>query len=82
VLRSSIREYLCSEALWALGIPTTRAASLIVTDDLADRDPLYTGQQIKEKCAVVLRLAPTFFRFGSFEIFKPRDPYSGDQGPR
>jgi uncharacterized protein YdiU (UPF0061 family) len=70
VLRSSVREFLCSEAMWALGIPTTRAASLIVTDTLADRDLLYNGNVIKEKCAVVLRVAPTFWRFGSFEIFK------------
>ena len=34
VLRSSIREYLCSEAMWALGIPTTRAASLVVSDTI------------------------------------------------
>jgi len=81
-LRSSIREYLCSEALWALGIPTTRAGSLIVTDSLAERDPLYNGKKIMEKCAIVLRLAPTFFRFGSFEIFKPTDDLSGEAGPR
>ena len=82
VLRSSIREYLCSEAMWALGIPTTRAASLIVTDSLAERDPHYNGNKILEKCSVVLRLAPTFWRFGSFEIFKPTDGYSGKAGPR
>jgi serine/tyrosine/threonine adenylyltransferase len=66
VLRSSIREFLCSEAMFGLGISTTRAASLIVCDDLADRDPLYNGKAIKEKCAVVLRVAPSFIRFGSF----------------
>lgn len=81
VLRSSIREYLCSEAMWALGIPTTRAASLIVTDSLAERDPLYNGRKIMEKCAIVMRLAPTFLRFGSFEIFKPTDDLSGEGGP-
>lgn len=43
VLRSSIREFLCSEAMWALGIPTTRAGSLLVSDTLTERDPLYTG---------------------------------------
>ena len=80
VLRSSIREYLCSEAMWALGIPTTRAASLIVSDTLAKRDPLYTGKTIMEKCAVVLRLAPTLWRFGTFEIFKKADPYTGREG--
>ena len=70
VLRSSIREFLCSEAMWALGIPTTRAASLVLTDTLAERDPLYTGEVIDENCAIVMRVAPTFWRFGSFEIFK------------
>ena len=80
MLRSSIREYLCSEAMWALGIPTTRAASLIVTDTLADRDPFYNGNIIQERCAVVLRLAPTFWRFGSFEICK--GSFGGLEGPR
>ena len=46
VLRSSIREFLCSEAMWALGIPTTRAASLIVSDTTVARDKLYTGNPI------------------------------------
>ena len=73
VLRSSIREYLCSEAMWALGIPTTRAASLIVSETKVARDKLYTGNVIHEKCSVVMRLAPTFIRFGSFEIFKEKD---------
>lgn len=81
VLRSSIREYLCSEAMWALRIPTTRAASLIVTETLAERDPLYTGDRIYEKCAIVMRLAPTFWRFGTFEIFKPLEMTSGRKGP-
>ena len=81
VLRSSIREFLCSEAMWALGIPTTRAASLVVSDSTVARDKLYTGNVIKEKCAVVMRIAPTFMRFGSFEIFKEHDSYSGGVGP-
>ena len=66
VLRSSIREFLCSEAMWALGIPTTRAASLVVSDTTVQRDQFYNGNAIDEKCAVVLRVAPTFIRFGSF----------------
>ena len=81
VLRSSIREFLCSEAMYALGIPTSRAASLIVSDTTVARDKLYTGNVIHEKCAVVMRLAPTFIRFGSFEIFKGRDPMTGGAGP-
>jgi serine/tyrosine/threonine adenylyltransferase len=67
VLRSSIREFLCSEAMHYLGIPTSRAASLVVSDETkVKRDPLYTGQEIDEKCAVVMRVAPTFIRFGTF----------------
>lgn len=81
MLRSSIREYLCSEAMWSLGIPTTRAASLIVSDTTVKRDKLYTGNVIDEKCAVVMRVAPSFIRFGSFEIFKPVDNYTGEKGP-
>ena len=60
VLRSSIREFLCSEAMYGLRIPTTRAGTLVLTDDLTDRDLLYNGNVIKEKCAVVLRIAPSY----------------------
>jgi serine/tyrosine/threonine adenylyltransferase len=81
VLRSSIREFLCSEHLWSLGIPTTRALSLIGSDSTVQRDPLYSGNVIDEECAIVCRVAPTFFRFGSFEIFKSRDPLTGGSGP-
>jgi serine/tyrosine/threonine adenylyltransferase len=81
VLRSSIREFLCSEAMYALGVPTTRATSLIISDTTVARDKLYTGNVIQEKCAVVMRVAPTFIRFGSFEIFKETDPRSGGKGP-
>lgn len=74
VLRSSIREFLCSEAMHHLGIPTSRAASLVVSDiTKVKRDPIYSGNVIDEKCAVVLRVAPTFMRFGSFEIFLEED---------
>lgn len=81
VLRSSIREFLCSEAMHHLGIPTSRASSLVVSDSKVQRDPLYTGDVIWEPCAVVMRVAPTFFRFGSFETFKERDKMSGMAGP-
>jgi uncharacterized protein YdiU (UPF0061 family) len=81
VLRSSIREFLCSEHLWSLGIPTTRALSLVGSDTTVQRDPLYSGNVIYEQCAVVCRLSPTFLRFGSFEIFLPKDPLSGSMGP-
>lgn len=81
VLRSSIREYLCSEHLWALGIPTTRALGIVGSSSTAARDPMYNGQTIYEQCAVVSRIAPSFFRFGSFEIFKDTDYLSGSSGP-
>ncbi|XP_041833016.1 selenoprotein O2 isoform X2 [Melanotaenia boesemani] len=81
VLRSSIREFLCSEAMASLGIPTTRAASLVTSDLYVSRDPLNRGSRIPERCSVVLRLAPSFVRFGSFEIFLGRDEFSGLQGP-
>lgn len=55
VLRSSIREYLCSEALHALGVPTTRAATLVLSDSTVARDRNYSGDVLMEPCAVVLR---------------------------
>lgn len=81
VLRSSIREFLCSEAVFFLGIPTTRAGSLVTSDSRVIRDVYYSGNARLEKCSVVLRIAPTFLRFGSFEIFKPADEQTGRQGP-
>ncbi|SEK50073.1 Uncharacterized conserved protein YdiU, UPF0061 family [Aquimarina amphilecti] len=68
VLRSSIREYLCSEAMYHLGVPTTRALSLAITGDHVLRDILYNGNAAYEKGAVVSRVAPSFIRFGSFEV--------------
>jgi uncharacterized protein YdiU (UPF0061 family) len=81
VLRSSVREFLCSEHLWALGIPTTRALAIVGSDDTVARDPLYTGSVIREQCCVVSRVAPSFIRFGSFEIFKDYDSLTGHSGP-
>uniref|UniRef100_F7AHM4 Selenoprotein O n=2 Tax=Ciona intestinalis TaxID=7719 RepID=F7AHM4_CIOIN len=81
VLRSTIREFLCSEAIFHLGIPTTRAGTVVVSDDKVVRDMFYDGKAKLENCAVVLRLAPSFLRFGSFEIFKPIDPATGRGGP-
>lgn len=72
VLRSSIREYLCSEAMYHLGVPTTRALSLIKTGDLVTRDMLYNGNPADEIGAVVCRVSESFIRFGSFEIFASR----------
>lgn len=73
VLRSSIREYLCAEAMHHLGVPTTRSLSLIETGDPVLRDILYNGNPAYEKGAVVCRVAPSFIRFGSFEIFAARN---------
>lgn len=68
VLRSSIREYLCSEAMFHLGIPTTRALSLCLTGDQAIRDKSYDGNASFEPCAVVCRISPSFLRFGSIQL--------------
>lgn len=68
VLRSSIREFLCSEAMHHLGVPTTRALSLALTGDHVVRDMLYDGNAAPELGAVVCRVAPSFVRFGSFEL--------------
>ena len=72
VLRSSIREYLCSEAMFHLGVPTTRALSLSLSGDEVLRDVLYNGNPAHEKGAIVSRLAPSFIRFGNFEILAAR----------
>ena len=62
VLRSSIREFLCSEAMHGLGIPTTRALAIVASPDKVLREELETA-------AVVTRVAPSFLRFGHFEHF-------------
>ncbi len=68
VLRSSIREFLCSEAMHHLGVPTTRALSLVGTGEAVVRDMFYDGHPRPEPGAVVCRVAPSFIRFGSFEL--------------
>lgn len=73
VLRSSIREYLCSEAMRHLSIPTTRALSLALTGDDVLRDMLYDGNEAYEKGAIVSRVSPSFLRFGNYEIFAERN---------
>ena len=62
VLRSCIREYLCSEAMHSLGIPTTRALCVVGSEESVYREQVETG-------AMLLRLAPSHVRFGSFEVF-------------
>ena len=68
VLRSSIREFLCSEAMHHLCVPTTRALSLVTTGDAVVRDVLYNGNARPEPGAVVCRVAPSFLRFGNYEL--------------
>jgi uncharacterized protein YdiU (UPF0061 family) len=72
VLRSSVREFLCSEAMHHLGVPTTRALSLVTTGEEVVRDMLYNGNPRPELGAIVCRVAPSFIRFGNFEIFASR----------
>lgn len=72
VLRSSLREYVCSEAMFHLGVPTTRALALVGTGEPVIRDMFYDGHPGKEPGAIVTRVAPSFVRFGNFEIFAAR----------
>ena len=69
VLRSSIREYLCSEAMHALGVPTTRALCITGSDAPVRRETVETA-------AVVTRVAPSFIRFGHFEHFSHHDQHA------
>ncbi len=73
VVRSSVREFLCSEAMFHLGVPTTRALSLISTGQEVERDMFYDGHPKLEPGAIVCRLAPSFTRFGNFQIFASRN---------
>ena len=68
VLRSSVREFLCSEAMHHLGVPTTRALSLVATGEQVVRDMFYDGNPRPEPGAIVCRVAPSFIRFGNFEL--------------
>lgn len=72
VLRSSVREFLCSEAMHHLGVPTTRALSLMLTGEKVIRDMFYNGNPRAELGAVVCRVAPSFTRFGHFQILAAR----------
>lgn len=62
VLRSTIREYLCSEAMHGLGIATTRALGIVTSNDKIVREKL-------EPAALLTRIAPSHIRFGHFEVF-------------
>lgn len=72
VLRSSVREFLCSEAMFHLGIPTTRALSLVGTGEQVIRDMFYDGRPQAEPGAIVCRVAPSFLRLGNYELFTSR----------
>lgn len=69
VLRSTIREYLCSEAMAALGIPTTRALAIA-----GSAEPVY--RESVETAAVLTRIAPSHLRFGTFELFHYRGDFA------
>lgn len=75
VLRSSVREYLMSEAMYHLGIPTTRALSLAFTGEDVIRDMMYNGNPEYEQGAVVIRTAESFLRFGHFELMYAQQEY-------
>ena len=72
VLRSSVREFLCSEAMHALGIPTTRAGALVTSDTRVVRDKFYDGNAEEERASIVLRLSPTFIRYTVIPCFSLR----------
>jgi uncharacterized protein YdiU (UPF0061 family) len=76
VVRSSLREFLCSEAMHHLGVPTTRALCLVGTGEQVVRDMFYDGHPQYEPGAVVCRVAPSFLRFGNFEIFAARGDHA------
>ena len=73
VLRSSVREFMCSEAMHHLGTATTRALSLTATGAMIVRDMFYDGHPQAEPGAVVCRVAPSFVRFGNFQILVAHD---------
>jgi serine/tyrosine/threonine adenylyltransferase len=75
VLRSSIREFLCSEAMFHLGVPTTRALSLVGTGESVVRDMFYDGNAQMEPGAVVCRVSQSFLRFGNFQIHAAREEH-------
>lgn len=75
VLRSSVREFLCSEAMYHLGVPTTRALSLIASGEQVMRDMFYDGHPAYEPGAVVCRVAPSFLRLGSWQLLAARQEH-------
>jgi len=80
-LRAVVREFLLCEALHHLGVPTVRALAVISSSTAAVRDDYYTGENVEQRCGVLARVASTFLRFGSFEIFRNVDPVTAQAGP-
>ncbi|TYZ66589.1 hypothetical protein PybrP1_006460, partial [[Pythium] brassicae (nom. inval.)] len=79
---AAVTQFLASEHMHALGVPTTRAASVVVSHETTViRDMFYDGNPKQEPTAMVMRIAQSFLRFGSFEIFKDTDPRSARRGP-
>jgi serine/tyrosine/threonine adenylyltransferase len=75
VLRSSLREFACSEAMHHLGVPTTRALSLVDTGEAVMRDMFYDGNPRPEPGAIVCRVAPSFVRFGNFQMLAANEEH-------
>jgi uncharacterized protein YdiU (UPF0061 family) len=73
VLRSSLREFICSEAMHFLGVPTTRALCCVLTGEPVIRDMFYSGDPQPEPGAITTRLAPSFLRLGHFQILAVDD---------
>lgn len=73
VLRSSVREFLCSEIMHFLDVPTTRALSLVSTGEEVVRDMFYDGRAAPEPGAICTRISPSFLRFGHFEMLAQRE---------
>src|SRR5436190_7978436 len=73
VLRSSLREFMCSEAMFHLGVPTTRALSMVGSGEAVIRDMFHDGHPRPEPGAIVCRVAPSFVRFGNFQILTAND---------
>ena len=82
VLRSSLREFVCSEAMHFLGVPTTRALSLVGTGEQVIRDMFYDGNPAPEPGAIVCRVAPSFLRFGNFQIHAANEEHDSLEAAR
>ena len=80
-LRAAVREFLASEAMHALGVPTTRAAAIVSSESRIMRGEGGDGKQRAEHCGVVTRVARSFLRFGSFEVCHATNSTDQREGP-